>query len=140
MYLNICEKSLTSVFIFCFKENWEKVPFLKVLDKETPLKEAEAVSYVSAECRKRWNGFKEFVLHRILYRSCWFLLTLICRHNCAISADNTMGWSICHPTQSIGNNSRPGKLLDGDEERLVAIKKTVPGAPLDLPTLYLEDD
>ena len=37
MYLNICEKSLTSVFIFCFKENWEKVPFLKVLDKETPL-------------------------------------------------------------------------------------------------------
>ena len=38
MYLNICEKSLTSVFIFCFKENWEKVPFLKVLDKETPLR------------------------------------------------------------------------------------------------------
>ena len=37
MYLNICEKSLTSVFIFCFEENWEKVPFLKVLDKETPL-------------------------------------------------------------------------------------------------------
>ena len=37
MYLNICKKSLTSVFIFCFKENWEKVPFLKVLDKETPL-------------------------------------------------------------------------------------------------------
>ena len=37
MYLNICEKSLTSVFIFCFKENWEKVPFLKVLDKKTPL-------------------------------------------------------------------------------------------------------
>ena len=38
MYLNICEKCLTSVFIFCFKENWEKVPFFKVLDKETPLK------------------------------------------------------------------------------------------------------
>ena len=37
IYLNIYEKSLTSVFIFCFKENWEKVPFLKVLDKETPL-------------------------------------------------------------------------------------------------------
>ena len=37
MYLNICEKSLTSVFIFCVKENWEKVPFFKVLD-ETPLK------------------------------------------------------------------------------------------------------
>ena len=37
MYLNICEKSLTSVFIFGFKENWEKVPFLKILDKETPL-------------------------------------------------------------------------------------------------------
>ena len=37
MYPNMCEKSLSSVFIFCFKENWEKVPFFKVLDKETPL-------------------------------------------------------------------------------------------------------
>ena len=36
MYLNICEKSLTSVFIFCFKKNWKKVPFLKVLDKRRP--------------------------------------------------------------------------------------------------------
>ena len=36
MYLNICEKSLTNVFIFYFKEKWKKVPFLKVLDKETP--------------------------------------------------------------------------------------------------------
>ena len=34
----MCEKSLTSVFIFCFKESWQKVPFLKVLDKEAPLK------------------------------------------------------------------------------------------------------
>ena len=38
MYLNICEKSLTSVSIFCFKENCENVPFFKVLDKETPLR------------------------------------------------------------------------------------------------------
>ena len=38
MYLNICEKSLSSVFIFCFKENWEIVPFLKILDLETPLR------------------------------------------------------------------------------------------------------
>ena len=43
MYLNKCEKSLTSGFIFCFKENWEKVPFLKVLDKETPLIDGEGV-------------------------------------------------------------------------------------------------
>ena len=43
MYLNICEKSLISVFIFCFKENWEKVPFLKVLDKETPLRKPNSV-------------------------------------------------------------------------------------------------
>ena len=41
MYLNICEKSLTSVFIFCFKENWEKVPFFKVLDKVVPSRKLE---------------------------------------------------------------------------------------------------
>ena len=31
-------KIFDQFFIFCFKENWEKVPFLKVLDKETPLR------------------------------------------------------------------------------------------------------
>ena len=54
MYLNICEKSLTSVFIFCYKENWEKVPFFKVLDKETLLRRLFMLEHIEApfpKCR-----------------------------------------------------------------------------------------
>ena len=54
MYLNICEKSLTSVFIFCFKENWEEVPFFKVLDKETLLRGTTSLKF---------RKFRFFLLH-----------------------------------------------------------------------------
>ena len=53
MYLNICKKSLTSVFIFCFKENCEKVPFFKVLDKETPLSELPETKKLPVSSQRR---------------------------------------------------------------------------------------
>ena len=37
MYLNICGKSLTCVFIFCLKRKLRKSTFFLVLDKKTPL-------------------------------------------------------------------------------------------------------
>ena len=44
MYLNICGKSLTCVFIFCLKKIRKKYLFL-VLDKETPLIKSENIKY-----------------------------------------------------------------------------------------------
>ena len=46
MYLNICVKSLTCVFIFCLKKIRKKYLFL-VLDKETPLRNTNSSSWHS---------------------------------------------------------------------------------------------
>ena len=61
---------MVTVFIFCFKENWEKVTFFKVLDKETPLKDIEIcfntlkdalekIKYQTFSISRDGNGFDQ---------------------------------------------------------------------------------
>ena len=127
MYLNICEKSLTNVFIFCFKENWEKVPFLKVLDKETPLRES---SYVTVGLFRFFGQFfwriikksiLKFPLHIFILRPENVSITMhktISKFRPEIHSDSTPSWklhsrritiSFTHSKNYLEQNFKPEK-------------------------------